>query len=106
MSMSACPTFKKACDANHIEHEQEVDHFETWANENSLLLYHTVKKIIMFLSSTDFCVNVIAIDSHCHVDPKPAEINIYLHVSPLNIFSSKYCPHKKNLSEAKIYNYI
>lgn len=88
MSMSACPTFEKACDANHTEHEQEVDHFETWANENSLLLYHTVKKITMFLSSPDFCVNVIA--SHCHVDPKPAEINIYIHImiTPLN--SSKY----------------
>lgn len=71
------------------------DHFETWANENTLLLYYiyNVKIIIMFLCSLDF--SVIAIPCHCHVDPKLNEINIYLHISIDYWLSSLFTQHTK-----------
>lgn len=70
-----------ACGAKHIEHRQEgfiTEHFGK--NDNTLLLYYNVKRIIMFLSSSEFCVNVIPSRVCCHVVPKPAGINIYLHI--------------------------
>lgn len=62
----------EACDANRTEHKQgllllcTLRRGHKW--DETLLLYYTVKKIIMFLGSSDFCATVMS--SHCHVDWK------------------------------------